>query len=162
MEYNFRNIGPGWQISKSTKVVPYMFALALTVSDILTFHIFYIQQVGQSHGVQFSQWRHSMADIKISKCRFLNFVFLLIIPRSWACNGECSLAKFKTISWNNKVALCCRAQPRSVVCGCHWTTELSVVRSQKESCRVVSCRQPGTIWMLYFASPAASEARLSG
>ena len=39
---------------KIYKVVPCNFALALAVSEILTFQIFDLQEVGQGHGVQFS------------------------------------------------------------------------------------------------------------
>ena len=38
-------------VKKSTKDILFIFALALTVSGILTFQIFYIQKVGQGHGV---------------------------------------------------------------------------------------------------------------
>ena len=56
------------------------FALALTVSEILTFKISYLQKVGQVHGVQFSQC-HSMANVKIYKCHFLTFlIFAKIRP----------------------------------------------------------------------------------
>ena len=42
-EYNFHDAIPRWQISKSTKVVRYIYALALTISEILTFQICYHQ-----------------------------------------------------------------------------------------------------------------------
>ena len=43
--------------------------LALTFSEILTFQIIDLQKVGQGRGVQFSQYFHSMANIKIYKSR---------------------------------------------------------------------------------------------
>ena len=52
------------------------FALALTVSEILTFIFFYIQKVGQGHGVQFLQRRYSMANVRIHKHHY--FTFLIV------------------------------------------------------------------------------------
>ena len=43
------------------------FSLALTVSEILTVWMFYLEKVGQGQGIQLSQWRHLMANIKIFK-----------------------------------------------------------------------------------------------
>ena len=51
MENNFRNEAIRWQTSKSTKVVSCISKLALTISEILTFQIFYLENVGQYHGV---------------------------------------------------------------------------------------------------------------
>ena len=62
--YKFRNNANRWQTSKFIKVASYIFALAVTVSEINVLN-FYIQKVGQSHGVQFLQWRYLMANIKI-------------------------------------------------------------------------------------------------
>ena len=56
---------------------PVHFALAFTVSEILTFLIFDLHKVGQDHRVEFSQLRHLMANIKICKSHFLHFLFLL-------------------------------------------------------------------------------------
>ena len=50
-------------ISTFIKVVLYVFAPALTVSRILTFHIFYLQKVGQGHGVQLSQCQNLQATL---------------------------------------------------------------------------------------------------
>ena len=47
----FRNVGLRWQISESTKVVIYVYAQALTDSEIVTFQVFELQKVGQGHGV---------------------------------------------------------------------------------------------------------------
>ena len=54
-------------MSKSAKVNRRILALALTVLEILTFGIFYLQKVGQGHGVQCSQWGHSIANVKSTK-----------------------------------------------------------------------------------------------
>ena len=48
-----------------TKVAPCSLELALTVSEIVTFKIFNLQKVGQGHGVQLSQKRYSMSNIKV-------------------------------------------------------------------------------------------------
>ena len=45
-------------------VVSYIFAIALTVSEILTFKI-YFENVGQDDEVQLSPWRHSMLNIRL-------------------------------------------------------------------------------------------------
>ena len=55
MDYAFITDAIRWQISKSIKVVSRIFALALTVNEILTFEIFGLEKVGQGHGVQLSQ-----------------------------------------------------------------------------------------------------------
>ena len=65
---NFRIGIIRWQIFKSLKVVPCIFALALTASDR--------QTVGQGHRVQFLQLYHSMANAKIYKC----LIFALTVP----------------------------------------------------------------------------------
>ena len=39
-----------------------------------------LENLGQGHGVQFSQWRHSMENIKIYKCCF--YIFILSKVRS--------------------------------------------------------------------------------
>ena len=53
---NFHNGIIRWQISKSIQVVLCIFALALTVSEILNFFYFLPSKiVGQGHGVQSSQ-----------------------------------------------------------------------------------------------------------
>ena len=54
-ELNLRSEAIRWQISKSTKVVPCICTLALTISDMLTFQIFYLRKLGQGHVVHFSQ-----------------------------------------------------------------------------------------------------------
>ena len=53
---------------KIYKCFPQICVLALSVSDIYKFKIYYFQKVGQSHGVHFSQLHHSMANVKIYKC----------------------------------------------------------------------------------------------
>ena len=52
---------------KIYKGLPHIFALALTVSKILTLQIFTFKKVGQGHGLEHSQWRPSMENIKIYK-----------------------------------------------------------------------------------------------
>ena len=47
------------------KVVPCIFVLALTASDIITFKILYLEKVGQGHGLLILQWCHSVSNIKI-------------------------------------------------------------------------------------------------
>ena len=50
--------------------------LLLAISEILAFEIFDLEKVGQSHGVQLSQWRHSMENMKTyKKTIFWIFVF---------------------------------------------------------------------------------------
>ena len=44
VEYNFHNEAIRWQISKSTTIVLCIFTPALTISEILTFHIFDLQK----------------------------------------------------------------------------------------------------------------------
>ena len=76
-EYNFRNDAIQWQISKSTNDVSCIYALVLTVSEMLTFQVFDHQKLSQSHRVQFSYWRHSMTSVKIYKRNFLHVWFSL-------------------------------------------------------------------------------------
>ena len=45
----------------------HLYTQALTVSKILKFQIFYFQKVDQDHVLQFSQLRHSMANVNINK-----------------------------------------------------------------------------------------------
>ena len=53
---NFRNGIIRWQISKSVKVVLCIIALALAVSEILTFQIFYLKKY-----------------VKVTECNFRNY-----------------------------------------------------------------------------------------
>ena len=42
---------------------------------------FYVQNIGQGHGVQFSQWRLPLANVKIYKCNFFTlFIFAKVLP----------------------------------------------------------------------------------
>ena len=52
-----------------------VFALALTVFEILTFEIFDLEKVGQSHGVQNWPCRRQIANVRINKSHFLHFLF---------------------------------------------------------------------------------------
>ena len=83
--YDFRNGSIRWQISISIKVIfdillqfspfPIYYCFKyLTVSKILTFHIFDLQEVGQDHEVKFLQLRHSMANINDYKSRAAHFL----------------------------------------------------------------------------------------
>ena len=44
MEYTVHSEGIRWTIKKSANVIRYIFALALTVSDILRIHIFDLER----------------------------------------------------------------------------------------------------------------------
>ena len=56
-----------WQITKSIKVIFQIVALSLSFCDI-KLENFDLEKLGQGHGVQHSQWCHSMENIKIYKC----------------------------------------------------------------------------------------------
>ena len=60
---------------KSTNVISYSFALALTVFEILTFEIFDLEKVGQGNAVQHWQCRRQIANVEIYKRRLLDFYF---------------------------------------------------------------------------------------
>ena len=79
-EYNIRNGTILWQIANCIKVVPRIFAIALTISEILTLQIFTLK-VGQGHVVQFSQSCPSMANIKIYK--IVPCIFALVLTVSY-------------------------------------------------------------------------------
>ena len=64
-EHNNHNGAIRWRISTSAKVIWQIFAKALTVSQILKFKICQLENVGQGHRVQHSQWSHSMTNINI-------------------------------------------------------------------------------------------------
>ena len=55
--------------------------LALTVFEILTFQIFYLQKVRHGRGVQSLQCCHSMTNIKIYKGRPMHFALALTVSR---------------------------------------------------------------------------------
>ena len=57
MKYTNRNGPIQWQISTSIKVILEHFSLAFIVFKILD-----LEDVGQGHDVQYSMWRHSMAN----------------------------------------------------------------------------------------------------
>ena len=63
MEYKIRSSVIRWQISNIKSVVLRISALALTVSDISTFEMFDLDNLGQDHRVQHSQGCHSLANI---------------------------------------------------------------------------------------------------
>ena len=65
-------------LSKSTQIVPCIFALALTVSEILTLQMC-LPFVGRGHRLQFSQWHHSMTNVEV-----LNVILtFLIYAKMW-------------------------------------------------------------------------------
>ena len=66
-------------MSKSTKE-SHIFALALTVSEIIKFTIIDLQKVGKSHEVQFSYRHHSMVNVKFYKS--LSHIFALALAVS--------------------------------------------------------------------------------
>ena len=65
-EYNIRNGSIRWQISTSVKVTLEHFSPALVVFKIFIFKIRDLLNIGKGHGVQRSQWHHSMADTRLS------------------------------------------------------------------------------------------------
>ena len=68
MECNFRNHTIRWQIAKSTNVSHKFCAVCSYCFTNILFNILYLQDLGQGHGVQFTQLHHSMANIKICIC----------------------------------------------------------------------------------------------
>ena len=58
------------------KRLPFIFVLALTLSEILKFSISYLQKISQGHRVQFLQGCHSMTNVKIYKSRPMHFFAL--------------------------------------------------------------------------------------
>ena len=59
-EYNIPN-----DAFDGERVIWRIFAIVLTVSEILTFHICVLHNLGQGHKVQRSQWSYSMAYINL-------------------------------------------------------------------------------------------------
>ena len=54
------------RISASVTVFGHIFVLAYsTVSEMLSFKMFYLDNLGQGHGVQGTRWCHLMASIKL-------------------------------------------------------------------------------------------------
>ena len=51
MKHNIHNDAIRWQKSKSIKVILCIFSLALTIFEVLTFGIFYLENLGQRQGV---------------------------------------------------------------------------------------------------------------
>ena len=76
-EYHIRNGPNRWQISTCIQVIPEHVLLALLLAfivfEILTFEIFDLEKVGEGHGVQHSQCRSQIVNVKIYKCQFLHF-----------------------------------------------------------------------------------------
>ena len=54
-----------WRILTSMTVVARIFMPATTVSEILRFEMFDLENVSQSHGVKHSQWSLSIANVSV-------------------------------------------------------------------------------------------------
>ena len=78
MKYNYRC---SMAKAKMFKAESPIFALALTISKILAFPKFDIEQVGQCHGVKLSQLCHSIANMKSIKVIFYFFQDTTIAQR---------------------------------------------------------------------------------
>ena len=72
-EYDFRKCSVQCQISTSIKVVFEDFAPALTVSEIFTIRISYLEKVERRHGVLLQKRDHSMANNRSYKRRMTQF-----------------------------------------------------------------------------------------
>ena len=60
------------------KVIAGIFMLAFTVSEILWFEMFDLENFGQGYVVQHLQWSHSMENINIYKCHTRAFFLLAL------------------------------------------------------------------------------------
>ena len=54
-------------MTASLKVISRISTLALTVSAMLRYEMFDLENLVQTHGVQHSQWSYSMANTKVNK-----------------------------------------------------------------------------------------------
>ena len=85
-------------------------AIALTVSEILTFQICDLENLGQGHTGQHSQWSHSMANINLYKCHTTSFslaltVFEIFTFRNawpWKCRSKSWC--FQHSQWRHSMA----------------------------------------------------------
>ena len=64
-------------MSQFTHVITVHFALALTVSEILTIQNVELENIGQDQRVQHSQWRHSALNVKIYEGHVLYYFLFL-------------------------------------------------------------------------------------
>ena len=64
------------------KIFQHIFALALTLSEMLTFKIVYLQKVDQGNRAQFSQCCPLMAHIEIDKSHPMHFSLALTISET--------------------------------------------------------------------------------
>ena len=72
-EYNFRNIVIRWQIWKSTKAIPYIFALSLTISDINVSNLLPFKSMSRS-------WSTIFATTPFDcQCQILHMAFLTFL-----------------------------------------------------------------------------------
>ena len=75
--YNINNGAVRWRISESVKVIRRIFVPALTVSEILRFQIFALDNLG--HRAQHSQWCHSIANVYLHKVTARSFALALTV-----------------------------------------------------------------------------------
>ena len=78
IEYNTCNGPIRWQISTTLKVRPGHFSLALSIFEIITFQIRYLENIGQGHDIQHLQLCHSMANINLHKSHIGQFELELL------------------------------------------------------------------------------------
>ena len=64
-EYNICSDAIRWRIPTSIKVAALVFILTVSVSEILRFNIFDLENVGQGQNAKFMQWHHSMANAQL-------------------------------------------------------------------------------------------------
>ena len=78
-EHNIHNDVIQQRLLTSVKVIWRIFAIALTVSDIVIFLICDLENLGPDYGVQHSQWTHSTANINIYK----SHTWALFVSTHW-------------------------------------------------------------------------------
>ena len=99
MKYNIHNGAIRWRISTLAQFIWCIFVITLIVFKILTLHICDIENFGQGHSVQRSQWSSSITNINFYKshawaCLLALTVFEIFTFRNlwpWKC---------KTRSWS--------------------------------------------------------------
>ena len=77
-KYNIHNDAIRWRISTSVRAMWRIVLKALTVCEILTFQILYIEDLGQDHGEQYWQCCHSTENIYLNKSHWLHFFALAL------------------------------------------------------------------------------------
>ena len=103
-----------WQISTSRKVILEQFSLALTIFSRKNSHfkIHDLENVGQGHDVQHSQWSHSMANINLYNIKVIleHFLLALIVLQififqnvwPWKCMSRKWCTTFAMAPFNSK------------------------------------------------------------